>query len=179
MLIPIQISDLELILKWRNNPDTRKNMYTSHEISWEEHKRWFSEQKDDPSRFYFKCSNEDVDIGVVYFTDYHAERGNAFWGFYSGFEAPAGAGIIMEYDALRYAFDTLKLHKLNCEVVSYNKAVINLHKKTGFTEEGVFRDFHYYDGQYHDVIRLGMLASEWEKVKFRLQKRLKILNKKY
>ncbi len=83
----------------------------------------------------------------------------------------------MEYDAINYAFETLKLHKLNCEVIAYNKAVINLHKKTGFVEEGLFRDFHFYKAKYFDVIRLGMLDSEWLQAKIYLEKRMAILNK--
>ena len=30
--------DLSLVLEWRNAPDVRKNMYTSHEITLDEHR---------------------------------------------------------------------------------------------------------------------------------------------
>src|SRR5690606_7378254 len=42
--------DLPLVLSWRNHPDVRRFMYTRHEISAEEHARWFAEAEADPSR---------------------------------------------------------------------------------------------------------------------------------
>jgi len=152
-------------------------MYTSHEISWQEHNDWFNSVQTDSTRLYFIYSDGGDDHGVVYFTDYKPQQAIAFWGFYASDKAPGGTGILMEYDALGYAFETLKLHKLNCEVISYNKAVINLHKKAGFIEEGLFRDYHYFEGRYFDVVRLGMLDSEWEQARDYLQKRIAQLKK--
>ncbi len=112
------------------------------------------------------------DCGIVNFTRFVPGNGDIFWGFYASPDAPGGTGLKIEYDALCYAFDTLGIHKLNCEVLAFNKKVINLHKKSGFLEEGYFRDFHHSDGQYFDVVRLGMLTSEWTKARGEIEKRL-------
>ncbi len=88
MLRAIQQSDLEEILTWRNSPDVRKNMYTSHEISWEEHVNWFINYKNDSTKRYFMFNNGKTNVGVIYFTDYSPEQGSAFWGFYAGNNAP-------------------------------------------------------------------------------------------
>jgi len=67
----------------------------------------------------------------------------------------------MEYLALNMAFFELNLHKLNCEVLDINPAVINMHKKVGFTIEGTFREDHFNGERYCDIVRFGMLAHEW------------------
>lgn len=153
--------DLAQVLEWRNAPEVRRNMYSNHIITREEHLAWFSRLQQDPSALWYLYIQDEVPLGVVYFTSYSVKNKNALWGFYAGFHAPRGTGLRMEFDALEHAFFQLKLHKLNCEVIEFNKKVINMHKKCGFVEEGVFRDY-YYDGErYYNVVRLGILDLEW------------------
>lgn len=137
-------------------------MYSKHEISEEEHKRWFALKKNDEhSRWYIYENEMSNPQGVVYFTQYQPEQRNSFWGFYAGKNAKPGLGPRMELDALDYAFNSLGLHKLNCEVIASNIKVVNLHKKFGFKEEGVFRDIHFNGQDFINVIRLGIISSEW------------------
>ena len=164
--------DLALVLDWRNAPEVRANMYANHKITWEEHRAWFHKMQHDPSMLWYIYMQHNIPFGVVYFTSYQAKRRNAFWGFYSGANAPRGTGLRMEYAALEHAFSDLGVHKLNCEVIEFNRAVINMHKKYGFKEEGVFRDFHYDGEHYHDVVRLGMLDSEWIGCRDKLAERI-------
>lgn len=155
-------SDLQTMLKWRNAPAVRENMYTKHEISEEEHRDWFArQQKDEHSRWYIYEDEISKPQGVVYFTQYQPEHRSSFWGFYAGQYAKPGVGSLMEIAALDHAFSDLKLHKLNCEVISTNIKVVNLHKKFGFQEEGVFRDFKFNGVSFVNVVRLGLLESEW------------------
>lgn len=172
-------NDLSQILEWRNAPEVRRNMYSNHIITWEEHLAWFLAIQHDPTKLWYLYIQNEVPLGVVYFTSYSAKYRNAFWGFYASNHAPRGTGLNMEFDALEHAFFQLQLHKLNCEVIEFNKKVINMHKKCGFIEEGVFRDF-YHDGErYHNVIRLGILDSEWIKCRGNLAERIKLNFKRF
>ena len=69
-------------------------------------------------------------------------------------------GCLRTLDALELAFGELGLHKPNFEVVASHTAVVNMHKKVGFTQEGVFRQQHRNGEQRIDISRLGLLASE-------------------
>lgn len=178
MLKLLEEDDLALVLEWRNAPEVRRNMYSTHKISAEEHRGWYASMINDSSRQYFIYMEEDDKFGVIYFTDLSIAKKFAFWGFYARQGVPKGTGLRMEYDALEYAFEVLRLHKLNCEVISFNKSVINRHKKVGFSEEGNFRDFHYDGEKYHDVTRLGMFASEWQGCKGKLGNRIIKLSEK-
>ena len=63
---------------------------------------------------------------------------------------------------LRFAFHELNLHRLQLSVFSYNEPAIRLYEKLGFTREGAFREYLLRDGQRHDMVLYGLLASEWE-----------------
>ena len=38
---PMEESDLDNVLRWRNHPSIRRSMLTQHEISLSEHTDWF------------------------------------------------------------------------------------------------------------------------------------------
>ena len=161
-LRPLTKQDLDMMLAWRNAPEVRRNMYTKHEITSVEHQAWFARLKDDATARWF--IHEDVTgqpDGVVYFTQLQSSNRSAFWGFYATPNALPGTGTRMGLDALDHAFTVLGLHKLNAEAIARNEASLRFQEKLGFKEEGIFRDF-YFDGQnYIDVVRLGILATEW------------------
>jgi UDP-4-amino-4,6-dideoxy-N-acetyl-beta-L-altrosamine N-acetyltransferase len=161
-LRPLLESDLELVLRWRNAPAVRHHMYTTHEISAEEHRAWFNGLAGDPTRSWFIYEEKDVPQGVVNFSEFKPRHGTAFWGFYAGENAPAGIGRRMEFTALEHAFSTMGLRKLNCEVLAFNTAVLNLHLKFGFVQEGVFREHLLHEGTATDVVRLAIFAPTWQ-----------------
>ncbi|WP_447044907.1 UDP-4-amino-4,6-dideoxy-N-acetyl-beta-L-altrosamine N-acetyltransferase [Vreelandella sp. H-I2] len=163
VLRDIREDELQTILNWRNAPAVRRNMYTRHEISLEEHLAWWKNVGSREDQQYFIYEYKNTPFGVVAFTQISNKDKNASWAFYASPEAPRGTGSRMEYLALEYAFKALKLHKLHCEVLDFNQPVVNLHKKFGFSIEGVLRDQHLHEENYCDVIRLGILHSEWQK----------------
>ncbi|MFG6554308.1 UDP-4-amino-4,6-dideoxy-N-acetyl-beta-L-altrosamine N-acetyltransferase [Sulfitobacter sp. 1A16808] len=158
----IENSELEMIRSWRNAPEVRSKMYTQHEITSEEHQLWWSSVSVREDQAYFIYENSGVPLGVVSFTQMDKVSANCSWAFYSKPNAPKGSGSRMEYLALSRAFQEYNFHKLSCEVLDFNTAVIRLHKKFGFREEGVFREHHNIDGKYVDIVRLGLLSSEWD-----------------
>jgi UDP-4-amino-4,6-dideoxy-N-acetyl-beta-L-altrosamine N-acetyltransferase len=162
MLRPLKQSDLEFILPWRNAPTVRQAMFTQHEISWDEHQAWFHRMlADHTKRWLLYLSENNEPSGVVYFTDLDAAERSAFWGFYASPDAMLGTGLRMSLDALDKAFNELALEKLSADVLATNSRSLDMHKKVGFTEKGYFRK-HFFDGEKRvDVMRFGMLSSEW------------------
>jgi len=161
----LTVDDLGLILPWRNATHVRLNMFTQHVISQDEHLAWFHRIAVDDAARWLIFDENGRPSGVVYFTGIRHDSANAFWGFYAMPDPPPGIGRRIEREALDYAFQVLKLHKLNCEVLSVNQLVINQHKRFGFTQEGLFRDYVYTADRFQDVVRFGMLAEEWERKK--------------
>ncbi|EPG2630419.1 UDP-4-amino-4,6-dideoxy-N-acetyl-beta-L-altrosamine N-acetyltransferase [Pseudomonas aeruginosa] len=158
----IRAEDLEVMLEWRNAPSVRANMYTRHEISKDEHLVWWERTRSRIDQLYFMYEYSGKNCGIVAFTGIDNLNGNSSWAFYASTDAAKGTGSRMEFLALDYAFDELKLHKLHCEVLAFNSPVIKLHQKYGFKVEGVFREHHVVDGEHIDIYRLGILAAEWK-----------------
>lgn len=161
ILRPVNESELELMLSWRNAPTVRENMYTTHEISRTEHLSWWERSRHSNFQRYFMYEFQGQPLGIVGFTDIDQGNQNSSWAFYASPNAPKGTGSRMEILALDYAFHELGFHKICCEVLAFNTTVIKLHKKFGFKIEGILREQYYRSGSFIDIYRLGLLASEW------------------
>lgn len=62
---------------------------------------------------------------------------------------------------MKYAFETLNMHKVYGEVLVSNDRVIKMHEKNGFRIAGTFREHIYKHGKYQDVVWLEILKSEY------------------
>ena len=90
----------------------------------------------------------------------------AFQSAYLGYQvaAPfAGRGYMSEALplVLRYAFDKLKLHRLEANIQPHNAASIALVKRAGFTKEGYSPKYLKIGGRWRDHERWAMLAESW------------------
>lgn len=158
---PMEAADLDLVLLWRNHPDVRRWMYTTHEIGLEEHHRWFEGASKDPDRALLVYELDGrptgfVNLGRIKGTDV------AEWGFYLAPDAPAGAGAGLGAAALEHAFLVLGLHKVSGHALATNERSLRFHQRLGFRDEGVRRDHHLAaDGVRHSVACFGLLRHEW------------------
>ena len=60
-----------------------------------------------------------------------------------------------------FAFNTLKLHRIEADVDTQNTASIGLLEKLGFKREGLFRErWRVYD-EWQDSLMLGLLKQDW------------------
>lgn len=157
---PMTEGDLERVLSWRNHPEVRRFMYTQHEISLEEHARWFTRASQDGERHLLIFEIDATPLGFININRI-ASGGIADWGFYVAPDAPKGTGRALGVTALRYAFDSASLHKLCGQALAFNERSIRFHLNLGFQREGVLRQQHFDGQQYHDVVCFGLLASEW------------------
>ena len=53
-----------------------------------------------------------------------------------------GVGRYVEYAVLNYVFDELKFEKLCCEVLSFNRGVIEMHRHFRFCAGGIVSETH-------------------------------------
>jgi UDP-4-amino-4,6-dideoxy-N-acetyl-beta-L-altrosamine N-acetyltransferase len=166
--------DRESIRLWRNDPQVRRCMYTGHEISQEEHNAWFSRIQHDPTCRYWIIVCDGEDAGLLYLQDIDAKNRHCYWGFYTSGADVRGKGVgnFAEFSILRYVFEELQFRKLCAEVLAFNKAVLNMHKKFGFVQEGVLRKHILKDGVFEDVVCISILREEWDAKKSELELRL-------
>jgi len=172
----VRSDDREKIYRWRNSPDVAKYMYSDHQITEEEHHRWFGEiMKDQHSRKYWIIVYDKEEIGLASITDIDDTNKRGCYASYIVGHKLRGKGIgtMAEYYILRYFFEDLGFNKICAEVFSFNKAGIDVHKSLGFREEGLYRQHRLKNGQFMDVVSLAMLKSEWDEKKPQIEKKLK------
>lgn len=66
--------------------------------------------------------------------------------------------------ALRWAFVTRGLHRVNIDVFAYNAGAQRLYERLGFRVEGRRREFVWFEGRWYDDVKLGMLEGEWREL---------------
>lgn len=159
----VNLSDEERIFNWRNQGRIRRNMYTEHLISRDEHHQWISNTLQDQCKLYLICEFKGTPIGLVYFTGIDQRNSKCDWGFYIGDESSIrGSGFVMEFIALNHAFDEIKIRKLCCEVLALNASVIKQHKRFGFEEEGLLKKHVIKNNEYYDVVKLALFKEIWQ-----------------
>lgn len=146
----------------RNEPSIRRVMYTDHEIQLEEHKGWLDQLKHDRCRIAFAVMDETLGpIGMVGLNSLDWRHRKSDWAFYLTENERGGLGAALEFVFLDFVFSQLALEKLNCEVIEGNDAVVRMHKRFGFEEEGFRRSNIEKGGVRIGVHFLGLQKSAW------------------
>jgi ribosomal-protein-alanine N-acetyltransferase len=114
---------------------------------------------------FFVCRVEDhAIVGSINLSQiFRGGFQSAYMGYHIG--APyANRGYMTEAInlSLRYAFETLKLHRLEANIQPHNIASIALVKRDGFTREGYSRRYLKIGGRWRDHERWAILAEDWK-----------------
>lgn len=146
----------------RNIPEIRDNMYTNHEITTDEHVKWAAKQKNSKTEKFYAVIYDEVLSGGASVNKIDNSNKRAEWAFYlnPGMQGK-GLGAALEYKMIDLCFTKLGLNKLDCEVLEFNEAVISMHKRFGFSEEGCRRERVIRNGKSIDSILLGITKKEW------------------
>ena len=78
-------------------------------------------------------------------------------------EELAGSGLIPEavVVVLQFAFETLRLHRVEVAIIPRNEASRRVVEKLGLRNEGVALGFLEINGEWEDHVRYAMTAEEW------------------
>jgi len=63
---------------------------------------------------------------------------------------------------LRFIFEQMNINKVKLNVFSFNQRALRMYQKCGFKEEGRLRQELFRDGEYHDIILMGLLREEYQ-----------------
>jgi len=153
--------DLPQVLSWRNHPQVRRWMLTQHEISAEEHAKWFNSLQQDKQQHVVLVHEADKALGLAHFTPVNP-KGVMDWGFYLTPDAPKGSGNKLARMALDFAFKQQGWHKVCGQVISSNAASRRFHLKLGFSLEGVLRQHAFVGNEWLSMWCFGLLSSDWK-----------------
>ncbi len=164
-LVPFTALDTESQMKVReirNEENVRKWMYTDQVIGANEHLAWINRLKQDDRQIVFVALNDvHTPLGVVSVNAIDRLHKKTDWAYYLTETARGGLGSAIEYSFINFIFDSLGMEKLNCEVIKGNDAVVKLHKKFLFQEEGFRRSNVLKNGVRIGVHFLGLTKEDW------------------
>ena len=63
---------------------------------------------------------------------------------------------------LDWTFRILNLRRIKLETLATNERALRCYEACGFRREGLLREDEYSDGEYRDVVVMGLLRGEWE-----------------
>jgi len=168
LLRPPRESDLEESLRvW--TPELRHmyggSLVSERRPSLEDRQHWLERARREPTA-HLSVEADGHYIGHVGLTI--ADASNKRGRFVIGIENPQcwgkGYGTEVTRLMLRYAFETLELHRVELRVAAYNARAIRCYEKCGFRHEGVERDSFFVDGKWHDDLLMAILRQDWEEL---------------
>lgn len=156
----------------RNEDGIRAVMYSDHVIGVDEHLRWIAALKQDKRQIVFGIIDPALGpLGVASVNAIDVRHKKSDWAFYLTQTVRGGLGSAIELAMIDFVFGRLGLEKLNCEVLEGNDAVVRLHKKFFFEEEGFRKSNIIKDGRRIGVHFLGLEKARW------LQNRTELVEK--
>lgn len=168
ILRAVEEQDLPLLHQWANDPDIWKLLGGWRFASnLESTKAWFKGLAPDGKNLrYAITTREDGElIGTANIINIDMKNANAFHGMMLGPVATRGQGYGRDtvMAVMRYAFDELRLERLDGDIIEYNEASYKLYVgKCGWQDEGRQRRWHYRQGRYWDKIIVGVTRGDYE-----------------
>lgn len=158
---PITEEDTDLIIEWRNSEAVRPYFIYQKPFTREGHLNWLKTMIETGCGYQFiVCRIEDDEpVGCTYLRDYDREHNKIEYGVFLGLESVKGQGIGTEILGLtlQFAFEVLKVHKVFARAFSDNQASIGSFLKGGFTKEAYLKDEVRVNGEYRDIVLLGII----------------------
>lgn len=163
----ILVSDTDNILKWKNNPNVKKNFCIQEDLTKEVHLNWFENKilTGDVKQFIIKDEVLDIEVGSTYLRDIDRKNKKAEFGIFIGEDSARGRGIGTQSvkATIKYGFEVLGLHKIFLRVFSNNQAGIQAYTKAGFKYEGTAKDdILLPNGEYQDIVFMSIINNKTE-----------------
>lgn len=166
-LRPLTLADTSNIVRWRNQPEVYKNLYSQNLITEEQHTNYFHKYVETGLvRQYIivaDINGTPVDIGTVFLKDIDSISNKAEYGLFIGELQAQGKGFasLVAEETLKIAFKNLGLNRVYLTVFANNVRAQKSYEKAGFRKEGVLRQ-DFFDGEkYVDIICMGILKSDY------------------
>jgi RimJ/RimL family protein N-acetyltransferase len=170
LLRAIEESDLDILHKWANDPETQDVIGNVHfPSSMDFHKMWFQNLKTDllNQRLAIEAPGTGI-IGISSIINIDWRNNHAWHGVMLGAANIRGKGYGVDavMATMRYAFEELHLERLDGSIIDYNKVSYSFYcgKKLGWKEEGRRRNYYFRKGRYWDQIVVGVTKQDYEQL---------------
>lgn len=164
----IEIEDLELMREMINDSEIEKLVVGwAFPVSKYQQNQWYENNINSSNNLRFIIETpENGAIGLATFTDIDWKNRRAYHGIKIANKGvrTKGIGTDTVMAIMRYAFCELQLNRLDGSWFENNIASQKLYTKCGWKVEGKYRQYIYKNGQYHDLIAVGVLKEDYDKL---------------
>jgi RimJ/RimL family protein N-acetyltransferase len=168
LLRAVAEKDLTLFNKWANDPEIQDMLSWVHfPSSMDFHKHWFENLKKDILNQKWAIEAPDSTlIGMVQLTHIDWRNGTAHHGIDIGDVSFKGKGYGVDalMASMRYAFDEMRLEKLNGWRVEFNIISKAFYAKCGWKDEGLLRSQLFRKGKRWNQIPIGITRQDYEEL---------------
>lgn len=143
-------------------PETRRLTGTHHDFTREEIEEWCAGCADRADRLDLAVEDRESGAFLGELALSRIDRDNAHGVFRIALVPHAtdrGIGTEAMRLLLEYAFDRVRLHRVQLEVFDYNPRARRAYEKCGFEVEGRLREALHWDGEWHDVLVMAALRT--------------------
>jgi ribosomal-protein-alanine N-acetyltransferase len=165
ILRPLRTSDSEELVEKYQHEEVNRLTGTRKRFTIEEIEGFLASIQNDAERYDFAMLRKESGemIGEAVLTE--IDEANLSAGFriaiYDPMHFSQGFGSEAIREVLRFAFEDIGLNRVGLEVFDFNERAIKGYFRSGFRVEGVIRNGHRWEGEYHDIILMGILRSEF------------------
>lgn len=166
-LRPIERSDLGYLRLLANDPEVRDNV-----VGWDwplsdaGQEQWFETlaRNESTKRFIIESESGDA-IGLTGFWDIDWRNRSAMTAIKLGGSKQVrgrGYGVAAIRAIMDFGFVDAGLHRLHATILATNERSLAAYvRKSGWTQEGILRQHIWKNGEYVDLVQIGMLRSEF------------------
>ena len=150
--------DVPIMTQWINDPGVSRYLQVELPVTEEYERAWVQDinasQNDQVFGIIEKSTN--TYIGNVGIHDIKKESGVATVGIFIGNKSKQGKGYGREAIELvtDFAFDQLRIQKLQAPIFLFNQRSIAIFEKAGFLREAAFLEKHIKNGEHQDTVLL-------------------------
>jgi RimJ/RimL family protein N-acetyltransferase len=164
--------DSELFAAWQRDAEYARMLDSEPIRMWStrQNKGWLEKQQKsetfDGIEFMIRTLENDKTIGFIGLDGISWHNGNSWVGIGIGQRDywDHGYGTDAMRILARYAFEELGLHRLTLNVFGYNTRAIHVYEKFGYQVEGRIPEALHREGKRWDMIFMGLLREEWQKL---------------
>lgn len=176
ILRPIMIEDIPLLTKWINNEETRRYLNRRFPLTEIEEKAWvekISSLSRTPSDIVLIIETIDTNtpIGTMGLHGISWIHRNAITGSMIGEKKYRGKGYASDAKMalLRYAFESLGMHKIISRAFAKNTKSIEYSKRCGYVVEATLKEELFHEGAWEDITILACFYEGWKKASQHLE----------
>lgn len=163
----IQQQDLEMIMRWRMDPEITKYMNTDPKLTLEGQKKWLQKIESDDHVMYWLIETDGIPAGIICLIDIDWENKTSSWGYYIGEKKCRSLklALSLEMSLYDFVFDKLGFQSLHNEVFSLNEGVIKLHKLCGSEIVEIREKEICKNGTYYDITHINIEKEQWARIR--------------